>query len=41
MLGLRDLHLLRAAPAASRNETGRNLRLGVPIGGMRGKPAYS
>jgi len=30
------LHLLRAAFAASRNEIGRILRLGVPIGGMRG-----
>ena len=36
MPGLRGLHLLRAALAASRNEMGRILRLGVPIGGMRG-----
>jgi len=36
MPGLRGLHLLRAAFAASRNEIGRILRLGVPIGGMRG-----
>jgi multidrug resistance protein, MATE family len=36
MPGLRGLHLLRAALAASRNEISRILRLGLPIGGMRG-----
>lgn len=36
MPSLRGLHLLRAALAANRNEIGRILRLGVPIGGMRG-----
>lgn len=36
MPGLRGLALVRGALAADRSEIGRILRLGVPIGGMRG-----
>ncbi len=34
--GFRGLHLLRAALAASRSEMAKLLRLGLPIGGIRG-----